>query len=658
MSTTDMMSNKRTWRGALLLLACSSLVVGCGDSPPIPGTAQVRFLHASYDAPPVSIKIDNGAAISSVAYGTAAAYLAISSELHGFVFTDTTGEKPKLLDSDINAAPLDYTVYLLDAADKLQTAISTDDRAVVADKAKVRFVQASPDAPAVDLRIDTFDGKSLATNVAFSKFSSYSTVDEQAYKLVLSKTPEKDVDPAASDVLATFEPFTFEKGKVYTVIALGTTDAADVHAFMLRVFTDNGDGTTSTGLLPEGTSTKAHVRVIHGSYDAGDVDVQVDGSDAFTGLVYGTSSGYAEVDGGDRKLTVVPAGGGTALIDATETLAASMDYTVLALDAKAKITHAVATDARQPVAGKAKVRFIHASPDAPAVDIKTDSPTGTALFAGAAFKSVSDYKEVDVKAYTLVVTEAGKVTPLYTFDPVSLADGKVYTIVALGTVATADGVDFVVRVFDDTGDGKTSTDLVLAGQGGKARLMFVHASPDATNLDLLVDTTKLTTAAIAYAQNTGYLDVAAGSRKVVIQPSAGGTALVDKTYTFNKDKDYTLVVTGLTSAIGDILISDDLGTPTVGQAKLRFIHAAPTSPTVDLLLQGTGTPIFAATAFKAYTAFKPLQAAANATLEIKDGSTVLLTVPNVALLDGKVLTLLFHGDTTNKPLAATLLTNK
>lgn len=656
MSKTDMMSNKRTWRGALLLLACSSLVLGCGDSAPLPGTARVRFLHASYDAPPVSIKIDNGAAVSSVAYGTAAGYLAISAELHGLVFTDTTGEKPKLLDSGINAGPLDYTVYLLNATDKLQTAISTDDRAAVADKAKVRLVHGSPDAPAVDLRMDTFDGKSLATNVAFSKFSSYSTVDEQAYKLVLSKTPAKDVDPAATDVLTTFEPFTFEKGKVYTIIAMGTTDATDAHAFMLRVFTDNGDGTTSTDLLAEGTS-KANVRVIHGSYDAGDVDVQVDGSDAFTGLVYGTSSGYAPVDGGDRKLTVVPAGGGSALIDATETLVIGMDYTVVALDAKAKITHAVATDARAPVAGKAKVRFIHASPDAPAVDIKTDSPTGTALFAGAAFKSVSDYKEVDVKAYTLVVTEAGKVAPLYTFDPVSLADGKVYTIVALGTVATTDGVAFVVRVFDDTGDGKASTDLVVAGQGGKARLMFVHASPNATSIDLLVDM-KVTAAALAYATSSGYLEVDAGSRKVVVQPAGGGTALVDKTYTFSKDKDYTLVVAGPTSAISDILISDDLGTPTAGQAKLRFVHAAPSSPSVDLLLQGTGTPIFAATAYKAFTAFKPVQAAANATLEIKDGASVLLTVPNVALLDGKVLTLIFHGDTTNKPLAATLLTNK
>jgi hypothetical protein len=120
-------------------------------------------------------------------------------------------------------------------------------------------------------------------------------------------------------------------------------------------------------------------------------------------------------------------------------------------------------DDRSTDPAKAKFRFVHASPDAPAVDVRTDSPAGAPVFANAAFKDITDYVLVDPGAYTFVVTQAGdNINAVVTFDPATLEAGKVYTVIAIGTLNDTDAFDFGVRVFDDTGSGDAFVDLTVA----------------------------------------------------------------------------------------------------------------------------------------------------------------------------------------------------
>src|SRR5262245_26542737 len=58
-------------------------------------------------------------------------------------------------------------------------------------------------------------------------------------------------------------------------------------------------------------------------------------------------------------------------------------------------------------AGKARLRVVHASPDAPAVDIYARG-VATPLIDDLAYGSVSDYVEVDAGTYTLQVRPAGQ----------------------------------------------------------------------------------------------------------------------------------------------------------------------------------------------------------------------------------------------------------
>ena len=63
------------------------------------------------------------------------------------------------------------------------------------------------------------------------------------------------------------------------------------------------------------------------------------------------------------------------------------------------------------------MRFVHASPDAPAVDITL--PDGTAIFSNIAFKEVGDYTPVDAGTYDLEVRPTGTSTSAYPLASVS-----------------------------------------------------------------------------------------------------------------------------------------------------------------------------------------------------------------------------------------------
>ena len=194
-----------------------------------------------------------------------------------------------------------------------------------------------------------------------------------------------------------------------------------------------------TGCDDDDDAAATLLRVIHASYDAPAVDVAVNGGTPIQNLAYGESSGYAAFNAGTLHIRVRPAGATSPdVIAADLDFAANTSYTVFATDQVAAIAPVLSTDDRRAVAGKAKVRLLHASPDAPAVDVKVGSAIGPAVFSNVAFQEITPYEQVDPDTYTLVITAAGATTAVVTFGPQALADGGVYTVVAIGTLDATD----------------------------------------------------------------------------------------------------------------------------------------------------------------------------------------------------------------------------
>jgi hypothetical protein len=177
----------------------------------------------------------------------------------------------------------------------------------------------------------------------------------------------------------------------------------------------------------------AKVRVVHASPDAPAVDVWVDGNRALSNVPFFTASDYLDLPAGPHDIKVTPAGdANTAVIDAKGvTVEAGKAYTIAAVGKVAEIKPAVLADnLAAPASGKAHVRVVHASPDAPAVDIKVKG--GPTLIANLAFPTDSGYSPVDAGTYDLVVTPAGSETVALDLAGTKLEAGKIYDIFAVG----------------------------------------------------------------------------------------------------------------------------------------------------------------------------------------------------------------------------------
>jgi len=169
----------------------------------------------------------------------------------------------------------------------------------------------------------------------------------------------------------------------------------------------------------------AAVRVAHFSPDAPNVDVYVNGERVLADVAYGDVSPYLEVKPGTYTVTITAAGDPDTVAFEGEVTFGPAFYTVAAIGE-------LGADTFQPAvlvdAGSALVRLVHASPDAPAVDVYADDEL---VFENVAFTDSTDYVPVPAGARTVSVRPAGGDETVASFD-VILERGTAYTAYAIG----------------------------------------------------------------------------------------------------------------------------------------------------------------------------------------------------------------------------------
>lgn len=184
-------------------------------------------------------------------------------------------------------------------------------------------------------------------------------------------------------------------------------------------------------------------------------------------------------------------------------------------------------------------------------------------------------------------------------------------------------------------------------RGRDPRVLFVHASPDAPAVDIRVGSKKVAKW-LAFPNNTRYLALDSGTRRVRVNVAGTKTTVIDARVKLQSRKNYSVFAVNGVANLEPLVLVDDLTAPAKGMAHVRFVHLSPDAPAVDVALQG-GAVVFGNQSFKDYTPFTPLPAGTY-DLEVRPaGATaVVLPLPGVTLDAGKIYTVFAKGFLSGK----------
>lgn len=430
------------------------------EEPTDPGTGSVRVAHMSPNAPNVDVYVEGDAVLEDVAFGAVSQYLDVPAGERSVEITAAGDPDTSVFSGQVPVeADTAYTIAAIgeigdDADQAFEPLVLEDDNSDPGgDTARVRLVHTSPDAPAVDVTLAS-NGDALYDGVAYGG-SSYVEVPAGEYTLQV----RGDTDSNDGDVVAEFD-VSLTGGEVYTAFAAGYLSPDDEPAttpFDLFLAQDTGDGSSVTELESE----PANLRVAHMSLNAPNVDVYVDGSVVLEDVPFGAVSDYLDVPAGTRTIEITAAGDqDTSVFQGDVSVESGQTYTVAAAgeigdEADEAFAPLVLEDNNAaPGADTARLRVVHVSPDAPAVDVTAES-TGDVLFDGVAYTE-SGSVEVPANDYTVEIrgdTDANDGDVVADFD-VSLEGDQVYTAFAAGYLSPDDkpaDTPFDLIVAQDTG---------------------------------------------------------------------------------------------------------------------------------------------------------------------------------------------------------------
>ncbi|MDY0110814.1 MAG: DUF4397 domain-containing protein [Candidatus Krumholzibacteria bacterium] len=418
---------------------------GCSDDddnptrPPVAEKALLRVVHASPDAPAVDLYVNDGSQplIQALGYGATSAYLEVTPATYTIQL--------RAHGADPVSEPV-FSEQLVVTAKQQITAVAAgllgsgaaDDRfrilALVEDfsdpgtgSAAVRIVHAAPDAPSVALDIGNDGAPEL---VGFSRFAETGPAGVS----LPAGTPLR-VGVWAGEPLARASVFTtpsLPAGANLFLIATGLLgdDPAGTGFSLLAI-----GPTGSIGFIRQ--DAKATVYALHGSPDAPPVAIDANGVEVVSSLAFGGLSSALVVWPGAYDLDFRAAGtSAVAVSAATPYLEPGVQYLAIAtgfLGGSPTFRLLPLADAFTGSPTDALVRVVHASPDAPAVDVGpvvagAVAAVGSYTNLGFGQASAAAGTALPVGNLTVGVAATGTVTPVASFDVTTAAGLRAFAV--------------------------------------------------------------------------------------------------------------------------------------------------------------------------------------------------------------------------------------
>lgn len=228
---------------------------------------------------------------------------------------------------------------------------------------------------------------------------------------------------------------------------------------------------------------------------------------------------------------------------------------------------------------------------------------------------------------------------------------KLLTIAALSATMM-----FAVGCSDDD-----DNNPIASATPAPAKVLIVHASPDAPGVDVLVDNTPTALTNLTFPQNTGYVELPSGNRNVKVNVTSTTTTVINADLPLDPNANYSVFAIDSVASIEPLVLVDDLTAPASGKAHVRFVHLSPNAPAVDIAVAGGGPVVFGNVSFKEFQGFTPLDAGTyNLEVRLAGTSTVVLGLGNITLTEGTIYTVFakgFVGGAGSQALGAEIIVN-
>ncbi len=373
---------------------------------------------------------------------------------------------------------------------------------------QVRVLHASPDAPAVNILAG---GSPVLEGVDYKDGSGYLTVPAGSLEVAVD-----GLLPGGA-TLTVIGPLDIdlEAGTQYTVVAFGevteikplliTVDRVTVGAGETRIQVLHAAPNApevDVYLLPPDTNTVPEGVAPVGTFEAegvlGPVNVQ-----AGSYQIIVTLADDADTIVFDSGTVDLPGGADLLVVAVQNTAAGDAPISLVVMDGEGSTE---ILDKNSP----ANVRVVHASADAPNVDVVANDVV--TLVNDLAFPEFTAYLAPAPDTYNIKVGPTGNAVgnPVIEAD-LTLEAGQSYTVIAVGTLAEIEPLVLV--------DNRRRI-------ATEARVRIVHASTLAGNVDIFVTDaagTDLTTvdpvfSDVPFKAETGYVSLAAGTYFVTVTP--------------------------------------------------------------------------------------------------------------------------------------------
>lgn len=236
------------------------------EEPDAQETSYLRVIHASPDAPPVDVMVDDETVLTDVPFGAVSDYLSLPAGSHNITITAANESDTVVFDGQVTVEPRTVTTLVAagevgeNATTPFDPILFADDAVTPADdQAAISVVHLSPDAPAVDVTARN-GSVVLANNVSYANASDYVTVPAGDYTVEIRQATADDDGP----VVATTD-VSLSGGTAYSALAVGylESDNASAEAPFQVVLTE--DATKTIELPAEATEVD-----VPGTPEAGD----------------------------------------------------------------------------------------------------------------------------------------------------------------------------------------------------------------------------------------------------------------------------------------------------------------------------------------------------------------------------------------------------